>query len=353
MKIAQLVSNEYAVAADSRMAIYSQAAVLTNGLVSRKNDVTLFASGDSKTNAELVSVSEIATREQAMSDYLRKQYLHLLMSRCYEQAKKFDIIHSHFSLLSSYYSALTDTPTLQSVHTPFDEPVKTMLGYFKKNNYVSFSLAQRKLMPSLNWVANIYHGIDTNTFAFNPFPEDYFLYIGRITEDKGVHLAVEAARTAGVSLVIAGLSYPQEGYWHNFIEKWIDGKNVRYVGSADFHEKIKLYQNARGLLFPTQWPEPFGMVMIEAMSCGTPVIAWNNGSVPEVVQHKETGFVVNSVGEMVRAIKSIDKISREACRKRAQQFFSVEKMVTGYEKVYMKIMEQHRKKQIKSQAEKK
>ncbi len=345
MRVGQLAYNLYPVKPDSNQAIYSTVAWLSDGLVDRGNDVTLFAAGDSTTKANLVSVAPTSTKEMQLSAEAQKTYYHLLASECYKRAASFDIIHSHFSLISSYYADLVKTPTVQSLHSPIDPGIMDFLMRYQHNYYISFTLAQRKQLPKLNWIANIYHGVDTRTFAFNPFPEDYFLYIGRITEDKGVHLAIEAAKAADVSLIIAGPSYSEEGYWHKHIEKSIDGVKVKYVGSANFAEKIKYYQNAKALLFPTQRIEPFGMVMIEAMSCGTPVIGWNNGSVAEVVQHRETGFVINSVGEMVRAMKSIDKISREATRKRALKFFSVEKMVTGYEKVYLKIMEQTRQKQ--------
>ncbi len=347
MKIAQLVYNLYPVKPDSNQAIYSTVSGLSDGLVERGNDVGLYASGDSITKATLHAILETSSKDLDISNEDRKTYYNILASECYKRASEYDIIHSHFSLVSSYFSSLVSTPTVQSLHSPIDPKVVNFLLRYKSNNYISFSLAQRKQLPQLNWVANIYHGVDTRTFAFNPFPEDYFLYIGRITEDKGVHLAIEAARAADVPLIIAGPSYPDEGYWHKSIEKFIDGVKVKYVGSANFAEKIKYYQNAKALLFPTQRIEPFGMVMIEAMSCGTPVIGWNNGSVSEVVQHRETGYVVNSVGEMVRAIKSIDKISREATRKRAIKFFSIEKMVTGYEKVYLKIIEQNRTSKVK------
>jgi glycosyltransferase involved in cell wall biosynthesis len=205
-------------------------------------------------------------------------------------------------------------------------------------NYVSFSLAQRKAMPKLNWIGNIYHGIDTELFPFNPKPKPYLLYLGRVTEQKGVHLAIEAAKAAGMQLIIAGYSYQNEGYWYEQIEKHIDGVTVRYVGEANFDQKIDYLHNATALLFPTQVNEHFGYVMIEAMSCGTPVIGWKNGSVSEVIKNGETGYVVNSVKGMVKAIKSINKISRKATRERAERLFSVEKMVSGYQKIYEKII---------------
>ncbi len=348
MKIAQLVHNLYPVLPDSGQAIYSTVSGLTDGLVNRGNDVTLYAAGNSKTAAKLESVTKDDLHSHHLKENDIRNYYHLLTSTCYQDAAKFDIIHSHFSLISSFYAPLVNIPTVLSLHNPITPDSTTFLKAFKNHHYISFSLAQRKQVPGLNWAANIYHGVDTQKFQFNPLPKDYLLYIGRITEDKGVHLAIEAAQAAKIPLIIAGPSYPEEKYWQTHIQKSIDGENVQYVGTINFETKIKYYQNARALLFPTQRPEPFGMVMIEAMACGTPVIGWDNGSVAEVVQDKETGYVVDSVKDMVRAIKAIDKISREATRNRAVNLFSIEKMVTGYEKVYLRIIEHYRKKNLKS-----
>ncbi len=342
MRIAQLTSNFHKVSTVSTQAIYSHAAFLTNGLVERGNDVTLYGSGDSETKGKLFSVTEGTIFGQP--EDMRRSYLNLLISKCYENASNFDIIHSHFTLLSSFYTRFTQTPTIISVHSPIDEKLKPFISMYKDIYYVSFSLAQRKQMPELNWAANVYHGVDTKVFQYNETPQDYFFYLGRITEEKGVHYAIEAARAAGVKLIIAGLSYQDEGYWHNQIEKQIDGKLISYIGQADFETKIEYLRNAKALLFPTQYDEVFGLVMIEAMACGTPVIAWNKGSVPEVIQDGYTGYIVNNVDAMVKGIKNIDKINRQACRDRAERFFSVEKMVSGYEKVYLRTIEEHRDK---------
>jgi glycosyltransferase involved in cell wall biosynthesis len=348
MRIAQLCTNYYRTAPDSNHGIYYHVGWLTKGLVEMKNDVTLFGSGDSDKAARIISVTQKATREMDLTEDQRKDLQHLLISKCYETAESFDIIHTHLNLQSVFYTKLVDTPTVQSIHSPLDPHTLSILRQFKDNNYISFSLAQRKQAPELNWVANIYHGVDMGRFGFNPHPKDYFLYLGRITEDKGVHLAIEAARAANVPLIIAGHSHHQEGYWHNKIEKLIDGKQIIYVGEANFQTKIEYFQNAKALLLPVQWDEPFGLVMIEAMACGTPVIAWNKGSIPEVVKDRLTGYIVDSVEGMVTAIKSIDKISREAPRERANNFFSIETMVSNYERAYLKVIEQHRAK--KSQA---
>lgn len=347
MKIAQLVSNLYDVNTFSDRAIYSHVAWLTNGLVDKGNNVSLFASGKSQTKANLFSVIKKPTSLLKISEEERKYYIHLLISKCYSLSEKFDIIHSHFNLLSAFYSNLVKTPTVQSLHSPITNELKQFLLYFKRNRYVSFSLAQQKTMPELNWVGNIYHGVDTKIFSFNKNPQDYFLYIGRITEEKGVHLAIKAARSAGVKLVIAGRSYPKEGYWQKEVEKYIDDKNIKYVGEANFEQKINLYQNAKAVLFPTQYEEVFGLVMIEAMACGTPVIGWKKGSVPEIVSHKKTGFVVDSVSDMVKAIKKINTIKREEVRQRAEIYFSLEKMVSGYLKVYSRILEEEKYKNNK------
>jgi glycosyltransferase involved in cell wall biosynthesis len=300
--------------------------------------VTLYGASDSKVNCKIASVLQGPLADLDLLDSVKRHYFHLLNSKCYNSAKNYDIIHSHFNLISAFYSGLVKTPTVNSIHTPISDDIKPMLTQLKGNHYISFSLAQRKVMPELNWVGNIYHGVNMDIFSFNPKPQDYFFYLGRLTEKKGIHLAIETARAAKVPLLIAGRSYPQESYWHDKIEKYIDGKNIRYVGEANFMQKIEYLQNAKALLFPTQYDEVFGYVMIEAMACGTPVIGWRSGAVPEVIQDGQTGYVVQTVNEMVKAIKSVDKISREETRKRAERYFSVNKMVAGYQKIYERVI---------------
>jgi len=341
MKIVQLVSPLHPVHARANKAIYSHTGSLADGLAARGHDVRLFASSDSSTRANLHSVVTSFQGTDLTEDE-RRLYMNLHTNRCYEFARTegVDVIHSHFNVLASFFANLIDTPTLTSLHSPIDDTVRPFLAQAKGSRYVSFSLAQRKQMPELNWYANIYHGVDTNLFAFDPEPEEYLLYLGRITEEKGVHDAIAAAKAAGLPLRIAGTSYAKEGYWQKQIESQIDGDGVRYFGEASLEAKIPLLQKAKALLFPTRYNEVFGYVMIEAMSCGTPVIGFDNGSVPEIVQDGETGFVVSDVDGMVAAIKKLDTISRTAVRKRAERFFSVEKMVSGYEKVYKRLLEE-------------
>ncbi len=356
MKISQLVSPLHSVHKDSNHAIYGHVGNLCNGLSGKGHKVSLFASGDSQTKAELFSVHPMALSVcPEINSRQRNLYFNLLAAKCYESSLEADIIHSHFSLMGSFPANLVDVPIAVSLHSKIDEEIKPFLLKYRHLHYISFSLSQRKQMPELNWFANIYHGVDTDKFAFNPNPEDYFFYLGRVTEDKGVHLAVEAAKRAGVKLVIAGRSYQDEGYWHTHIERHIDGVSVSYIGEQSASDKIGWLQRAKALIFPTQVPETFGYVMIEAMSCGTPVIAWNNGAVSEVTKHGKSGFVVNSVDEMVEAIKRIDEISREETRKRAEMYFSVKKMISGYQRVYKRIVDEYRfkkRRRLKRQAKK-
>ncbi len=319
-------------------AIYSHVGMLTDAMVHAGHQVELYASGDSKTAGRLHSTTDVCLSKESFPADIQRHHLHALISDCYKNADSVDIVHSHFTLLSGFYAPLSKTPTLISVHSSVRDEIRPLMLRHRDLSYVSFSYAQRKQMPELNWVANVYHGIDTALFAFEPKPQDYFLYLGRITEEKGVHFAIEAAKAAGVELRIAGGSYPSEGYWQKSIQPEINGQTVRYVGEADEIQKISLLQGAKALLFPTQYDETFGLVMIEAMSCGTPVIAWRNGSVPEVIADGKTGYIVDSVEGMVKAIASIDRISREATRHRAVTFFSQQKMTQGYLRVYERVI---------------
>lgn len=339
MKIAQLVSNLHPTNHLANKAIYSHVGALSNGLVKKGHQVHLFATTDSETSGQL-HASGPALSTLDLTEDIRKYYMLEHASKCYEFAKdNIDVIHSHYNLISSFFSNLIDVPTIMSLHSPIEDRIRPFLELHRNNKYISFSLAQRKQMPNLNWYANIYHGVDTSIFSFEPEPEDYFVFLGRITQDKGPHFAIEAAKACNVPLRIAGTSYPSEGYWQKFIEPHINGESIRYFGELGLHSKIAFLQKARAILFPATWNEPFGYAMIEAMSCGTPVIGFNRGSVPEIVQHGETGFVVNDVDEMVSAIKRIDEINRVKVRKRAELYFSVEKMITGYEKIYKRVLE--------------
>ena len=342
LHIAQISTADHPIAIDQNKAIYSHIAQLTEGFSSLGHLVTLFGHKDSNTSAKIHDVQLNYPEDLANSLTRYEQWS--LISDCFLEAQKgtFDVIHSHMTIMTGFFSRLEkETPTLISIHSPIEDWMKPILLKHKDEKYISFSLAQREQLPELNWYANIYHGIDTELFAFNENPDDYILFLGRITHDKGVHIAIQSCLEAGENLKIAGRSYGSETYWHEQIEPYINGKNIRYIGEVSLEEKIPLIQNAKAVVFPTFYREAFGYVLIEAMSCGTPIIAFPNGSVTEIVKDGKTGFLVKSQEEMVEALKKIDTIDRNECRKRAELFFSQKKMIKHYESVYQRVIQEN------------
>jgi glycosyltransferase involved in cell wall biosynthesis len=338
MRIAQVAPINHQISPDSNYGIYSNVGYICDGLVEAGHDVTLFASKDALTKATIKGVVEQSTRS---ADLLDKDVLHLNhlnLSKCFQEASNFELIHSHYSTLGTLYAPLVDVPVVHSVHNPLPPSFLDIKDYVKGQKFISFSLAQRKQYPDLNWVANIYHGIDPDTYTFSETSQGYLLYLGRVIKEKGAHIAIEAAKAAGKKLIISGMSRSEEEYWHKEIEPHVNGVDIHFVGPSDMKKKIELFQGADALLFPTRRNEPFGLVMIEAMSCGTPVIGFNDGAVSEVVQDGVTGFVVDSTEEMIAAIGKVHTLKRTACRERVKKLFSVEKMVQGYLNVYERII---------------
>lgn len=341
---------------------------LTEGLVKRGHKVTLFASGDSKTSATLFSVTSKATaKDKNIGIGLHEAYEYLLISKAYELAKKgmFDIIHSHFDRKSAYFAPLVSTPTVSTLHSPLDH-ITPILSKFKKTQYyVSISDVQRRTLPDLNYAATIYHGIDLDNYPFNLNDNGYILFVGRIVPEKGAHIAIKVARQIGQKLIILGWSAKQKlKYFQEEIKPYVDGRNIvrhGFITRSSLKEYLKL---AKVLVFPISWEEPFGLVMIEAMACGTPVIAYAKGSVPEVIVDGQTGYIVNNSPEdkrgewlikrtgvegFVEAMQRINSMSsedynkmRQNCRKHVQDHFTIKKMIEGYEGVYKKILSDNR-----------
>ena len=307
---------------------------IAEGLVDRGHDVTLFASGDSITKGKLASVIEQAYAEHPEVDPKVAECLHI--SHLMEQADQFDIIHNNFDFLPLSYSRLIKTPMLTTIHG-FSSP-KIIPVYKKYNNtsyYVSISNSDRS--PELSYTATVYNGINASEFSFNSKSGNYLLFFGRIHPEKGVSEAIEIARKSNRKLIISGLIQDQE-YFANRVNPYIDGQEIMYVGNSGPEDRNKLLGGAFALLHPISFEEPFGLSVAEAMICGTPVIAFNRGSMPELIVNGKTGFVVNNVEEAVELVNSVEFIDRRACTEWASAKFSMQKMVNGYLEVYEKIL---------------
>ncbi len=315
-------------------------ALLTDELVRRGHEVTLFASGDSISLAKLKSVHPQALR----LDSSVKEcgiYEMLQLSRVYEQASEFDIIHSHMGCAALPYANLVKTPTVHTLHGIFTPDNEKMFSHARRQPYVSISNSQREPRLNLNCVATVYNGIDLNTYEFYPQPQDppYLAFLGRISPEKGTHLAIEIAKRSGWHLKMAGkVDVVDVQYFEQEIKPHIDGKQIEYLGEASHSQKNALMGGAVATLFPITWREPFGLVMVESMAAGTPVIAMELGSTSEVIAHGKTGFLVHSVEEFVETIARVDQLDRQACREHVLNNFSVQRMADGYEAVYQQIL---------------
>jgi glycosyltransferase involved in cell wall biosynthesis len=314
--------------------------LLCNELVRRGHEVTLFASGDSISLAKLESIHPRALRlDNTIKEYNVYEMLHL--SRVYEQAGNFDVIHSHIGCASLPFANLVKTPIIHTLHGIFTPDNEKMFSYARQQPYVSISDAQREARLKLNCVATVYNGIDVSTYKFYEKPLDppYLAFLGRVSPEKGTHLAIEIAKRSGWRLKIAGkVDVVDRVYFEQEIEPYIDGEQIQFLGEANHAQKSELMGNAAVTLFPITWREPFGLVMIESMVTGTPVIAINLGSTSEIIAHGKTGFLCNTVEECVAAIEPATKLDRFTCRQHVIDKFSVEKMTSGYEAVYQKIL---------------
>lgn len=312
---------------------------LTEELVRQGHEVTLFASGDSRTAAELVACVPQALRlDPDVNDYAPYTYIQLEQLR--QRAAQFDIIHFHTDLAHlPLVRAGVATCTVTTLHGRLDLPdYRPLFAAFDDVPLVSISNQQRQPLPGARWAGTVYHGLpaDVCTFTETPSSDEYFAFIGRISPEKRPDRAIEIARRAGVKLRMAAKVDPVDrAYFRNTIEPLLrDAPHVEFIGEIGEAEKSSFLGNARALLFPIDWPEPFGLVLIEAMSCGTPVIAWRCGAVPEVVDHGVTGFVVDSMDEAVEAVRRVSSLDRRTVRERFEQRFSVERMARDYLAVY-------------------
>lgn len=321
---------------------------LTEELVRRGHDVTLFATGDSITKARLISFYDTSPDRIHLAQH--NPVLELIhIGKAFKNAEQFDIIHNHSGWIGTVSGSLINKPMLDTLHTSFSGDNMLFYEAYKDATfYNSISFEQRRLGPALNYVGNIYNAIDTDSYQFSREKGDYFIHLNRICPDKGTDIAVEVARKSGIKLILAGKLDPGKDtlYYKEKIAPKVDGRQIIYRGEVSGEEKRVLLRNAKGYIFPLQWPEPFGLVMAEAMACGTPVIAFPYGSVPEVVEDGKTGFVVSSFEQMVEAVNNIERIDPFECRKRAVEKFSISKMVDNYETLYKEIIRIKADKQV-------
>ena len=312
--------------------------LLTEALAKRGIDVTLFATGDSLTNARLRAICKKGYEEDRSIEPKVWECLHI--SEVFEHAGEFDLIHNNFDFLPLTYSGLISTPVITTIHG-FSSP-KIYPVYQKYNDrafYVSISKADR--LNSLDYVANVYHGIDISQFTFQPRPGEYLLFFGRIHIDKGAGEAIEIAKKSGMKLIMAGIIQDSQYYEKN-IRPFIDGSSVIYVGSAGPEKRDSLLGNAYALLHPINFDEPFGLSVVESMACGTPVIAFNRGSMPELISHGHNGFLVQTVDEAVAAVHDNPMIERSACRRVVEERFTADRMAEEYIDVYRRILKMTR-----------
>jgi len=311
------------------------AALLTEGLVACGHDVTLFATADSQTSAKLHAVCPQGYEENR--SLIPKVWECLHISELFERADAYDIIHNHFDYLPLTYSGLTTTPVVTTIHG-FSSP--GILPVYKKYNgktfYVAISDADRA--PELDYIQTIYHGIDLAQFDFQPDPDDYLLFFGRMHPDKGVREAVEIARACGKKLILAGIVQDQD-YFDHHVAPHLNKDRITYIGSVGPAERNRLLGKARTLLNPIAFDEPFGLSVVEAMASGTPVIAFDRGSMPELIQSGKSGFLVKTVAEAVEAVARIDAIDRAYCRRHVEKHFTVERMIREYTHVYETILQ--------------
>jgi glycosyltransferase involved in cell wall biosynthesis len=314
------------------------ASLLAEGLVAHGHDVTLFATADSKTSGTLHAVCLRGYEEDR--SLIPKVWECLHISELFEHAEGFDIIHNHFDFLPLTYMGLTTTPVVTTIHG-FSSP--GILPVYKKYNgkafYVSISDSDRS--PDLDYIKTIHHGIDITLFDFQPAPDDYLLFFGRIHPDKGTREALNIARDCNKKLILAGI-IQDKAYYEQYVAPRIDNDKVIYAGSVGPVERSRLLGKACALLHPIQFNEPFGLSVIESMACGTPVIAFGRGSMPELIENGKSGFLVNNVDEAVETVARIKEIDRATCRLHVARHFTVDRMIDEYIQVYEIIIDAER-----------
>jgi glycosyltransferase involved in cell wall biosynthesis len=337
LKIAILAPTWFAVPPTGYGGIELVVSLLADGLVDAGHEVTLFASGDSLTKANLSYIFE-----QAPSELIGRslpEIRHALA--CYERADEFDVINDHSGIPAAALGGLVQTPVLHTIHGPLDtheaqHAYASIAEVSPGVGLISISENQRRPMPDLPWAATIPNAIDLSIYPSKPHKGDYLLFLGRFSPDKGAHRAVAVAMELGLPLKMAGKNRePKERqYFAELVEPHLGHGGIEYLGEVTHGEKVELLQDARATLFPIEWEEPFGLVMVESMACGTPVIATRHGAVPEVIEHGLSGIIVDNYKQMAAALDEADELDPNECRRYVEERFAPERMVGDYERAY-------------------
>jgi glycosyltransferase involved in cell wall biosynthesis len=354
MKIAHIVTLKEAVPPTSQNGLEFLVSWLVEELVRRGHEVTLFAPADSKTSAHLIPILPKSTNNDT-TGYGQPYFSILNTIVAGMHAEEFDVIHSH-EVFGAYIAPFINKPIIQTLHhsvrdefiptyiksPEYEKLMKPVLNQYSKINYVAVSKNQEKAFAQSENIyfkkhTTIHNGINVEQFPFNETPEDYLFFIGYINKDKGADVAVQVARALDKRLIIAGNYFGQEAFFDEHIKPYLNDK-IKYIGPADFETKCKLYKNALVTLAPMSWDEPFGLTLVESQACGTPVIAFNRGASSEIINDGKTGFVVNTIEEMIEAVKKVESVRRKDCRDWVVEKFSVKSMVDAYEKLYQEVI---------------
>lgn len=313
---------------------------LSEELVRQGHDVVLYASGDSETRAELRPMCARSLRLDAGTQDMLACHI-LMLERVMREARDFDIIHYHIDYLHFPLSRYSPAAHVTTLHGRLDLPeLPPLYREFCDMPVVSISGAQREPLPGAAWVSTVYHGLPPDLYRFVEEPDDYLAFLGRISPEKRVDLAIEIARRASLEIKIAAkVDKVDQEYFDEKIRPLLGLSGVEYLGEIGENEKGEFLGHAKALLFPIDWPEPFGLVMIEALACGTPVVAFRRGSVPEVLTDGATGFICNTLDEAVQAVGRIDTLSRRRCREVFEERFSAHRMTVDYLSVYNQLIE--------------
>jgi glycosyltransferase involved in cell wall biosynthesis len=340
MRIAHIAPVATTIPPPKSGSVETMTSLLTEGLVARGHDVTLYATADSKTTATLNAIYPHGYwHDEHMWPW--ELYEMLNLAAAVERASDYDIIHyeAAYYPMSLAFTRLCATPIVQTLHhSPSAAEVQLWTRY-PEAPFVAISKEQERLLAGLNVVGTVLHGIDTDNFSFRETPEDYLLFLGRFTDGKGPLQAIEIAKRVGMKLILAAA---EDDYYRERVAPHVDGRRVIYFGEADFQAKVKLYGGARALLYPIQTREPFGLVLAEAMACGTPVVALDRGAVREVVDEGVTGLIFNDLEEMAHGLPRVFDLDRRRVHERAVARFGTKRMVDEYNAVYTRIVEAHR-----------